>query len=162
MNFDKSIDSSNMFESIYKFSSQMKQAKLIGERIILKNNYEDVQNIVLCGMGGSAIGGDLSKSLVKSSLNVPMFVNRNYSLPNWVNSNSLVIASSYSGNTEESLAAYQEAVSKGATVIGITTGGKLASLLDENNNDKVLIPAGLQPRAAVAFSLYRSYIYWEN
>jgi len=152
MNFDKSIDPSNMFESIYNFSSQMKEAKSIGEGIILKNSYKDVQNIVICGMGGSAIGGDLSKSLVKSSLNIPMFVNRNYSLPNWVNSNSLVIASSYSGNTEESLAAYHEAISKGATVIGITTGGKLASLLDDNNNDKVLIPAGLQPRAAVAFS----------
>ena len=152
MNFDKSIDPSNMFESIYNFSSQMKEAKSIGEGIILKNSYKGVQNIVLCGMGGSAIGGDLSRSLVKSSLNMPMFVNRNYSLPNWVNSNSLVIASSYSGNTEESLAAYHEAISKGATVIGITTGGKLASLLDDNNNDKVLIPAGLQPRAAVAFS----------
>ena len=152
MIIDKSIDSSNMLESIYNFSSQMKEAKSIGEHIVLKNSYEGVQNIVLCGMGGSAIGGDLSKSLVNSSLKVPMVVNRNYSMPNWVNSNTLVIASSYSGNTEESLAAYHEAISKGARVVGITTGGKLASLLDGNNNDKVLIPAGLQPRAAVAFS----------
>lgn len=152
MTIDKSIDTSNMFKSIHDFPFHMKEAKLIGERIELKNTYENVQNIVLCGMGGSAIGGDLSRSLVNESLTVPIFVNRNYSLPNWVNSNSLVIASSYSGNTEETLSAYHEAISKGAKVIGVTTGGKLNSLLDKNNNEKVLIPAGLQPRAAVAFS----------
>jgi glucose/mannose-6-phosphate isomerase len=152
MTIDKSIDSSNMLKSIYDFPFQMKEAKSIGERIELKNTYENVQNIVLCGMGGSAIGGDLSRSLVNESLTVPMFVNRNYSLPNWVNSNSLVIASSYSGNTEETLSAYHEAISKGAKVIGVTTGGELASLIDKNKNEKVLIPAGLQPRAAVAFS----------
>lgn len=152
MTIDKSIDSSNMLKSIYDFPFQMKEAKSIGERIELKNTYENVQNIVLCGMGGSAIGGDLSRSLVNESLTVPMFVNRNYSLPNWVNSNSLVIASSYSGNTEETLSAYHEAISKGAKVIGVTTGGELASLIDKNKNEKVLIPAGLQPRAAVAFT----------
>ena len=152
MNSDKSIDASNMFQSIYDFPIQMKEAQSIGEKIELKNTYTDIQNIILCGMGGSAIGGDLSRSLVSNSLKLPLIVNRNYKLPNWVNSNSIVICSSYSGNTEESLSAYHDAISKGARVIGVTTGGKLASLLDQNNNDKVAIPTGLQPRAAVAFS----------
>lgn len=152
MNSDKSIDASNMFQSIYDFPIQMKEAQSIGEKIELKNTYTDIQNIILCGMGGSAIGGDLSRSLVSNSLKLPLIVNRNYKLPNWVNSNSIVICSSYSGNTEESLSAYHDAISKGARVIGVTTGGKLASLLDQNNNDKVAIPSGLQPRAAVAFS----------
>ena len=153
MNSDKSIDTSNMFQSIYDFPIQMKEAQSIAEKIELKNTYTDIQNIILCGMGGSAIGGDLSRSLVSNSLKLPLIVNRNYKLPNWVNSNSIVICSSYSGNTEESLSAYHDAISKGARVIGVTTGGKLASLLDQNNNDKVAIPTGLQPRAAVAFSL---------
>ena len=152
MKTDKSIDTSDMFQSIFEFPLQMRDAKFIGENIKLNNTYSDAQNIVVCGMGGSAIGGDLSKSLVKKSLKLPLTVNRNYEMPNWVNSNSIVVCSSYSGNTEESLNAYHDAITKGAKVIGITTGGKLSFLLDKNNNDKVEIPSGLQPRAAVAFS----------
>jgi len=152
MKIDKSIDISDMFQSIYDFPSQMKDAKSIGENINLKNKYSEAQNIVVCGMGGSAIGGDLSKALLKNSLKLPLIVNRNYELPNWLNSSSIVICSSYSGNTEESLNAYHNAIAKGAKVIGITTGGELSSLLSKNNNDKVEIPSGLQPRAAVAYS----------
>ena len=114
MKTDKSIDTSDMFQSIYEFPLQMKDAKFIGENIKLNNSYSDAQNIVVCGMGGSAIGGDLSKSLVKKSLKLPLTVNRNYELPNWVNSNSIVICASYSGNTEESLNAYHDANAKGA------------------------------------------------
>ena len=152
MKTDKSIDTSNMFQSIYDFPSQMNDAKSIGKNINLKNTYLNSQNIIVCGMGGSAIGGDFVKSLTSNSLKLPLIVNRNYKLPNWVNSNSIVICSSYSGNTEESLAAYHDAVSRGAKVIGVTTGGKLASLLERDNNDRVVIPSGLQPRAAVAYS----------
>ena len=152
MKIDKSIDISNMFQSIYDFPDQMREAKSIGENIELKKTYDGIQNIIVCGMGGSAIGGDLAKALASNSIKLPLIVNRNYQLPNWVNSNSIVICSSYSGNTEESLAAYDDAITKGAKIIGITTGGKLGSLLDRNTNDKVVIPSGLQPRAAVAYS----------
>jgi len=152
MNSHDNIDVSNMFKSIYDFSDHMIEAISIGKEIKIERNYSNLSNIVICGMGGSAIGGDLSKSLINSSLRLPLVVNRNYSLPNWVNEYTMVICCSYSGNTEETLSAYHDALSKGASVIGISTGGRLTKLLDENNHDKVVIPAGLQPRAAVAFS----------
>ena len=152
MNSHDNIDVSNMFKSIYDFPDHIIEAISIGKKIKIEKNYSNFSNIVICGMGGSAIGGDLSKSLINSSLSLPLVINRNYSLPNWVNAHTLVICCSYSGNTEETLSAYHDALSKGASVIGISTGGELTKLLDENNHDKVAIPSGLQPRAAVAFS----------
>ena len=146
------IDISNMFESIYNFPDQMNEAIEIGKTIELKNKYEKISNIVISGMGGSAIGGDLCKSLANDSLSIPLSINRNYTLPNWVSNRSLVICSSYSGNTEESLSAYHDAKKKGAMILGISTGGELRSLLENNNLDCIAIPPGLQPRAAVSFS----------
>ena len=129
------IDTSNMFESIYNFPDQMNEAIEIGKTIELKNKYEKISNIVICGMGGSAIGGDLCKSLANDSLSIPLSINRNYTLPNWVNNRSLVICSSYSGNTEESLSSYHDAKKKGAMILGISTGGELSSLLQNNDLD---------------------------
>ena len=74
-------------------------------------------------MGGSAIGGDVVSVIEKERINVPFFICRGYSVPNWVNNNTLVICSSYSGNTEETLAALDDSMGKGAMVCGITTGG---------------------------------------
>ena len=104
------------------------------------------------GMGGSAIGGDVVSVLEKECIDIPFFVCRGYSVPNWVNKNTLVICSSYSGNTEETLAALDDSMVKGAQVCGITTGGSLAKKLETENKDVVIIPSGLQPRAALAFS----------
>ena len=102
-------------------------------------------------MGGSAIGGDVVSVLESKNIKIPFKICRGYSLPNWVNENTLVICSSYSGNTEETLAAKNAKV-KNAIVCGITTGGTLAENLINSNNDIVVIPSGLQPRAALAFS----------
>ena len=104
-------------------------------------------------MGGSAIGGDVAKILTNNELKVPLIISRNYNLPNWVNKNTLVICSSYSGNTEETLASFQDAKDRGATIIGISAGGSLTKKLNQNNFDSILIPKGLEPRAALAFSL---------
>ena len=111
MNSNQSIDASNMHKSIYDFPDQMSEAVSIGKKIKLINDYSFISNVVICGMGGSAIGGDLAKSLINDSLKVPIFVSRNYSVPNWVNDKSLVICSSYSGNTEETLSAFSDAKS---------------------------------------------------
>ena len=146
------IDKNDMYKSIYDFSLHIDEAIDIGKKINFKKNYDKISNIVLCGMGGSAIGGDLSSSLARHSVSVPLLVNRNYTLPNWVNNETLVICSSYSGNTEESLSAYHEALSKGSKIVGISTGGELTSCLKKNNFDFVIVPSGLQPRAAVSFS----------
>ena len=146
------FDSLDMFGAIYNFTDQIKEAIEIGEQINLKNNYSKCRNIVVAGMGGSAIGGDVVRTLIHNELKIPFCVNRNYSLPNWVNENTLVICSSYSGNTEESLSAYEDALKKGAMICGISTGGKLSENIKSNKFDLITIPGGLQPRAALAYS----------
>lgn len=152
MTFHQIIDSSNMYQSIYDFPDHILKAVKIGESILLKNQFEDIRNVVVAGMGGSAIGGDIVRLLTKNELNVPMVVSRNYTIPNWVNNHTLVVCSSYSGNTEETLAAFDQARDLGAQIVGISTGGTLTERMGGLDLDVVAIPAGLQPRAAIAFS----------
>ena len=153
MNSFHNLDPQNMFQSIYDFPDHILEAIEIGKSISLSNTYKDIQNIVIAGMGGSAIGGDIAKTLTNNELKVPLTISRNYTLPNWVDKNTLVICSSYSGNTEETLSSFQDANDRSAMIIGISTGGSLTKKLNENNFDSILIPKGLQPRAALAFSL---------
>jgi len=146
------IDPQDMFGAIYRFPKQMKEAIEIGKKINLQNDYSACTNIVVAGMGGSAIGGDVVKTIARLELTLPFYVNRNYLLPNWANEKTLVICSSYSGNTEESLSAYEDALKKGAMVCGISTGGKLSENIKSKGFDLIEIPGGLQPRAALAYS----------
>ncbi|MEA1881483.1 MAG: bifunctional phosphoglucose/phosphomannose isomerase [Candidatus Marinimicrobia bacterium] len=146
------IDSSNMYKSIYEFPDHILDGIKIGKSISLKNPYADIRNVVVAGMGGSAIGGDVVRLLTKNELNIPLVVSRNYTLPNWVNNHTLAVCSSYSGNTEETLAAFDHARDKGAQIVGISTGGILSKRMNDNDLDVVVIPGGLQPRAALAYS----------
>ena len=148
----KNFDKENMFESIWNFPENIKDALEIGDSIKLKNKYDNIQNIVIAGMGGSAIGGDVVSVLEKLNINVPFMVCRDYTLPKWVNKNSLVICSSYSGNTEETLSALNQSLDQDASIYGITTGGTLLKKLKEYKKDFITIPTGLQPRAALAYS----------
>ena len=146
------IDKDDMYQSIWDFPENIIDAIELSENITLKNEYLDVNNIIIAGMGGSAIGGDVVYSLIKNEIKIPFVVNRGYDLPAWANSSTLIICSSYSGNTEETISILEEAKSLGAKVIGITTGGLLESLCKNYSFDFVNIPSGLQPRAALAFS----------
>ena len=148
----KDYDNENMYESIWNFPDNLKEALLLGNNIVLKNKYSNIQNIVIAGMGGSAIGGDFVSLLENKNIKVPFVVCRDYNIPAWVGSNSLVICSSYSGNTEETISAFNRSKDRGASICGITTGGTLAQLLENSDKDYIKIPKGLQPRAAVAFS----------
>ncbi len=148
----KMFDKENMFESIWSFSENIKDALKIGDSIELKNKYDNIQNIVIAGMGGSAIGGDVVSVLESSNINIPYAVCRDYSIPKWVNKNSLVICSSYSGNTEETLSAFYQSLDRGANICGISTGGILLEKLKEYKKDYITIPSGLKPRAALAYS----------
>jgi glucose/mannose-6-phosphate isomerase len=112
----------------------------------------EIANIVLAGLGGSAIGGDLVRSYILAHGDVPFAINRTYNLPGFVNEKSLVIASSYSGSTEESLSMFSDAQKRGAKIICITTGGKLSDLAKQNNLPLIILPTGFQPRAALAYS----------
>ena len=141
-----------MFESIWNFPNNLKDAIALGNGIDLKNDYSHINNIVIAGMGGSAIGGDIVSVLeIQISKYHIQFVEIILFL-RWVNSSSLVICSSYSGNTEETISAFHKSIERGASICGITTGGTLLNLLKENKKDFIKIPSGLQPRAAVAFS----------
>ena len=146
------IDKNDMYQSIWDFPENIIDAIELSENITLKNEYLDVNNIIIAGMGGSAIGGDVVYSLIKNEIKRPFIVNRGYDLPAWANSSSLIICSSYSGNTEETISILEKAKFLGARVIGITTGGVLESLCKNYKFDFVRIPSGLQPRAALAFS----------
>ena len=148
----KKFDKENMFESIWSFSENIKDALKIGDSIELKNKYDNIQNIVIAGMGGSAIGGDVVSVLEGLNISIPYAVCRDYSIPKWVNKNSLVICSSYSGNTEETLSAFYQSLDRDANICGITTGGTLLEKLKEYKKDYITIPSGLQPRAALAYS----------
>jgi len=140
------LDSQNMLQVIKDFPNQCKEALSLPKGLSISS---DINNIVVAGMGGSAICGDLLK-IYLSSTNIPVHVSRGYKLPNFVNENSLVFAVSYSGNTEETLSSLKDAKEKNARVIGITSGGKLA-----NECKKVIkIPFGFQPRAALGYLFF--------
>ena len=117
------IDTSNMYNLIKKFPEQVEEAIGIGSAARVKLNVRGIESIVLCGLGGSAIGGDLFKSYLAGELAVPFIVNRNYTLPKFVGKSSLVIISSYSGNTEETIAAFKDALKRGAKILCISSGG---------------------------------------
>ncbi len=112
-----------------------------------------VRNIVVTGLGGSAIGGDLLRALLSGKLDVPIIVNRNYTLPEFVSDSTLVIVSSNSGNTEETISAYKDAIRRKAQAICITSGGAIEKLAHAHKHYTVKIPSGYPPRAAIGFSV---------
>ena len=118
----------------------------------LPASYRSVNKIVVLGMGGSAIGGDLARTLIQDECKIPFIVYRDYGLPAFVDNNSLVIASSYSGNTEETLSGLELALKAGAKVVAVTTGGKVWDLAAKNNLPAFKITYQAQPRAALGFS----------
>jgi len=111
----------------------------------------EYHSIIVTGLGGSAIGGDILRTYALSRARIPILVNRDYDIPRFVNGDSLVLAVSYSGNTEETISAYQQAVKQGAAVIAVTSGGKLAEMANNDEVAVVKIPGGLSPRAATGY-----------
>ena len=149
---NKDIDTQNMFGSIWNFPDNIIEAMKIGSSIVLQNNFSKVEKVIVAGMGGSAIGGDVTGALIENELDIPFIVIRGYQLPNWVDDRTLVICSSYSGDTEETLSAFDDAQSRNALICSITTGGTLVDKCLSSGCDVINIPDGLQPRAALAFS----------
>ena len=107
--------------------------------------------MLVCGMGGSAVGADLAAAALGDRLTRPLITVRGYELPSWATPDSVVLCSSYSGNTEETLACYEAAGVLGAMRVTATTGGKLAELARADGVPVIGLPSGLQPRAAVAY-----------
>jgi glucose/mannose-6-phosphate isomerase len=109
--------------------------------------------LAVCGMGGSAIGGDLAAAALGDRATRPITIVRGYALESWAGPDSLVLCASYSGNTEETLACFEAAGAAGAARVALTTGGKLAEAAREESVPVIGIPAGMQPRAAVLYMI---------
>ena len=107
--------------------------------------------LVVCGMGGSAIGADLARGAIGDRARRPLVTSRDYDPPSWVSEDTLVLCSSYSGETEETLAAYDAAGERGAPRVVMTTGGRLAEGARADGVPVIGVPSGMQPRAAVAY-----------
>jgi len=149
----RQLDPQDMLGWVERFPEQYHDAWRIAEGLSLPDSCAGKAKIVVAGMGGSAIGGDMVAALLASEMPVPVTTVRGYTLPAWVDENTLVIASSYSGNTEETLSAFAQALDRGAAVVALTTGGELSRQALDRGLPVVTFPGGGQPRAALGYSL---------
>jgi len=147
-----SVDPQFMSSLLEAFPDQVRAAAEISCNLPLTLPQKPA-NLVVTGLGGSAIGGDIARSVVGRELKVPLIINRDYRLPGFVDSSSLVFACSYSGNTEETISSYLEARQAKAARICITSGGRLKDLADCDDCPVISLPGGLPPRAALGHSL---------
>jgi glucose/mannose-6-phosphate isomerase len=138
------------------FTKQLKESLDIANAAVLtqKNN---IHNIVVTGLGGSGIGGTILSELIQSECPVPVIVNKDYFLPDFVNENTLLIISSYSGNTEETLSAMHQALTKKAQIVCITSGGNVLEIAKQYNLDTIIIPGGNPPRSCIGYSLVQLF-----
>lgn len=148
------IDAANMYKAIRDFPAQVRDAVTVGTSARLRISARNVDAIVLTGLGGSAIGGDLLRCYLADELRIPFVVNRHYTLPGFVGARSLVIVSSYSGNTEETIAAHKEANKRRAKIICISSDGMTERMARKAKIPLITIPGGLQPRAALGYSFF--------
>ncbi len=146
------IDRSGMLAQIDSLPDQLETAWQLGRHLELPD-WEGIDSILVAGMGGSAIGADLVGAFISASCPLPYLVHRNYDLPGWAGGpRTLVIASSHSGNTEETLSVFEQAHEHGCHTLALTTGGKLASLCRQKGGVLWQFEHEGQPRAAVGFS----------
>lgn len=146
------LDRSGMLTVVSQTPEMIEQAERFSAGVTLPKAGK-LSQIVVLGMGGSAISGDIAADLYQKKLPVPLLVNRSYLLPEFVGPDSLVFALSYSGNTEEVLNSAKEADRRGAQIVCVTSGGKLKELAASKGYPLFLIPSGYQPRSALPFLL---------
>ena len=150
------FDATDMLGRILAFPEQMEAAWKVGAgfaRAVEPLRTTTFERVVVAGMGGSAIGGDLAKSFLGENATAPIVSCRDHALPKNVARGALFVASSYSGNTSETLAAYDAARGVAAAMVAITSGGELAARCARDQVPCCIIPGGMPPRAAIAFSL---------
>lgn len=138
---------------VANFSKQLTEAITIGNKARLTASKNRISNVLICGLGGSGIGGSIVSELVVDNANVPINVTKGYFIPAYVNENTLVIISSYSGNTEETLNCMELAAGKNAKIVCITSGGRVQEIAKANGFDCIIVPGGMPPRSCLGFSL---------
>ncbi|MHC4537996.1 MAG: SIS domain-containing protein [Planctomycetota bacterium] len=159
----KEIDNSGMLDILYKFPEQILEVAtaLKGFRILAMEGIKPTK-IIVAGMGGSAIGGDILASALATNAKLPIITVRDYNLPAIADDQTLVLACSYSGNTEETLSCVKSAFDRGCKIIGITSGGKLEEFCLANQLPVFPIPKGLPPRAAIAYLFFPMAVILEK
>ncbi len=152
------LDVNQALTSMEQLGSQVQQIWEEAQSLDIDPSYRQVKQVVVAGMGGSALGTHVIQTVFKEELKVPVLVVPDYSVPEFVDENTLVITSSYSGSTEETLAAAADAKQKGAKIAGITSGGKLAEWLRANNYPALVFEPTFNPsnspRMAMGYSIF--------
>jgi glucose/mannose-6-phosphate isomerase len=146
---------------VQNFSKQLAEAINIGNNAKLTHHHTSIHNVLICGLGGSGIGGSIVKELVIGNATVPIEVTKGYFIPAYVNENTLVIISSYSGNTEETINCMNLAIAKNAKISCITSGGKIQEIANEKSLDCIVVPGGMPPRSCLGYSLTQLFFVLE-
>jgi glucose/mannose-6-phosphate isomerase len=157
LNDIKAVDSQNMFDILRSFPEQVKEAVSIGEKSTGFTNKNLSKKVAVLGMGGSAIGGDLLASYLNNLTgadDIIFHTIRNYDLPGYINTDTNIIGSSYSGGTEETISAFEQSLKRCKNICCITTGGKLGEIAENNSVPVIKIPSGYQPRCALGYSFF--------
>ncbi len=142
---------------VANFSKQLTDAVKIGIDAKLTASKNKISNVLICGLGGSGIGGSILSELAAGTANVPINVTKGYFIPAYVNENTLVIISSYSGNTEETVNCMQSAAAKNAKIVSITSGGRVLEISKTKGFDYIIVPGGMPPRACLGYSLVQLF-----
>ncbi|MFA6598556.1 MAG: bifunctional phosphoglucose/phosphomannose isomerase [Ignavibacteriaceae bacterium] len=149
----KKYDPENQFDVLKNSYQQIEYAK--------NNKYDlgtidtsKIKNIIVSGLGGSAISGDLMVNFLQNEIKLPIQVNRNYSLPNYADHSTLILVSSYSGNTEETISVLNEALSRKCQIVCLTTGGRIKEIADKEKLPVVNLLKGFQPRYSLGLSFF--------
>lgn len=145
----KKIDKNNMLSFCVKASEHYAKALHIAEKTAI--DYAPPKNIIVAGMGGSAICGELLKDYARGTFPIPIDVNKEYSLPAYADKNSLVFIISYSGETEESLSVLLEAIKRRCMIFCVSSGGKLLDFAEKLSKPYLQVPSGMPPRAALPY-----------
>ncbi len=158
----RKVDSSDMLGQLYGLPQQCSEAWQRAMAFQLPADYREIDKIIILGMGGSAIGGDLLRCLVSQHIKPVIYINRDYDLPAFTDAKTLVIASSYSGNTEETLTAFNLALKSDCKKVAITGGGKLKEMADAHSVPVFRIEHISAPRAALGYSFIPLIAFLNN
>jgi glucose/mannose-6-phosphate isomerase len=146
-------DAQGMREKIEDFPEQIRKSWEEGKKAD-RGRISDPSHIVICGMGGSAIAGDLLHDLFFEDLSIPLIVNRGYDIPSFIDERSLLLISSYSGNTEETLHAFSQGHQKKAMIAVFTSDGEIGKKAEDERIPTLTFPSGYPPRSALGFSFF--------
>ncbi len=152
-----SVDRENFKKYLLSFPQQIAESQEIFKKNTPKFKKGTITEIIYLGMGGSAIAGNIIGEILFDQLTLPLQVIRGYEVPGYCSHSTLVIVSSYSGNTEETLQALDHADKKGARIVAITSGGSLLELAKKKKWSVLIIPTGYPPRQAFGFIFFLAY-----